>query len=276
MIRVVRGMHCFVESADYSRLHQGFAAAGPQDRFSCELANRLLGNQTGDGAIEFTLAPAVVVVTQACRFVIGGADCEIKLDGVLQPDWTVLQAPAGGELRITICEPGCRVYLCIAGGVDPEGMYTGDPHAAKIGRARPTHLIRWEPSLGSIRILPGPEMSSGIANTLTKGGWTVGPQSNAIGLRLSGSAFTLPSYDIQSAPTQDGTVQATQTGLIALLRNRGTLGGYPRVATVIDCDVDRLAQFRPGQQIRFQFVHEAEARRLYGLQQRALEQVATG
>jgi allophanate hydrolase subunit 2 len=130
--------------------------------------------------------------------------------------------------------------------------------------------------LGSIRVLPGPELAPSGKSTLTNGWWEVGTQSNAIGLRLSGPALAIPSYDIQSAPTQDGTVQATQAGLIALLRNRGTLGGYPRVANVIDCDVDRLAQFRPGQQLRFQFVPEAEARRLYELQQKALEQVVTG
>ena len=276
MIRVVRGMHCFVEAADYSRLHQGFAAAGPQDRFSCELANRLLGNQRGKGAVEFTLAPAVIAVTSACRFVVGGASCEIKLDGKLQPEWTVLQASAGSEIRIVIRELGCRVYLCIAGGVDSEGVYIGDSQAAEIGRTRPAEFSEWEPVLGSIRVLPGPELAPSGKSTLTNGWWEVGTQSNAIGLRLSGPALAIPSYDIQSAPTQDGTVQATQAGLIALLRNRGTLGGYPRVANVIDCDVDRLAQFRPGQQLRFQFVPEAEARRLYELQQKALEQVVTG
>lgn len=69
---------------------------------------------------------------------------------------------------------------------------------------------------------------------------------------------------------QDGTLQATALGLIALLRERGTIGGYARVANVIDCDVDRLAQLRPGNRVRFREVTPSEARTANGAQAAAL------
>jgi len=92
-----------------------------------------------------------------------------------------------------------------------------------------------------------------------------------MGLVLEGEPLDLPGYDLLSAPVQDGTIQATANGLLALLRERGTLGGYPRVATVIDCDVDRLAQFRPGETLRFQLVDRDDARGFCELQERALD-----
>jgi allophanate hydrolase subunit 2 len=36
-----------------------------------------------------------------------------------------------------------------------------------------------------------------------------------------------------------------------LLPARATIGGYPKIATVIDEDLDLLGQLRPGDQIRF-------------------------
>lgn len=94
-----------------------------------------------------------------------------------------------------------------------------------------------------------------------------------MGAVLEGLPLELASHDILSAPVQDGSVQSTGKGLIALLRDRGTLGGYPRVATVIDCDVDRLAQLLPGNRVRFELVDRNEARRLCLLQEKALLRV---
>jgi antagonist of KipI len=48
------------------------------------------------------------------------------------------------------------------------------------------------------------------------------------------------------------------------------MGGYPHVAHVISPDLDRLAQLRPGDRIRFQLVSVAEARSLDAERRRAL------
>jgi len=36
-------------------------------------------------------------------------------------------------------------------------------------------------------------------------------------------------------------------------------GGYPLVAWLCPCDLDRVAQWRPGDEVRFRVVSEAEA-----------------
>ncbi|QDT09844.1 biotin-dependent carboxyltransferase family protein [Planctomycetes bacterium K23_9] len=278
MIRVHRGMYRFVQAADYSRLHAGYAPSGPQDRFSCQMTNQLLGNDPLAGAIEFTLAPAALTIQQDCHLVVGGAPCECRIDGAEQPEWTVVQANAGSEMTIRLGPTGCRVYVGMAGGVeanldasvDAAGVFRGNPLAAKIGRTLRVGKQSWAPEFGVVRVLPGPEFESSLADDIADRHWEIAEQSNSVGLRLAGKKLPLPSYDILSAPVQDGTIQATQSGLLALLRDRGTLGGYPRVATVIDCDVDRLAQFRPGQQLRFQWVDQNEAIEAIRLQQLAL------
>jgi allophanate hydrolase subunit 2 len=50
-----------------------------------------------------------------------------------------------------------------------------------------------------------------------------------------------------------GAIQITGEGQpIVMLPARATIGGYPKIATVIAADLDRLAQLRPGNRIRFE------------------------
>jgi allophanate hydrolase len=49
-----------------------------------------------------------------------------------------------------------------------------------------------------------------------------------------------------------GSIQITGEGKpIVMLPARATVGGYPRIATVIAADLDRLAQLAPGDTVRF-------------------------
>ena len=47
---------------------------------------------------------------------------------------------------------------------------------------------------------------------------------------------------------------------IILLADCQTVGGYPKIATVICADLPRLAQLQPGQSVRFAVVSRAAAR----------------
>jgi allophanate hydrolase len=47
-----------------------------------------------------------------------------------------------------------------------------------------------------------------------------------------------------------------------LLADHQTTGGYPKIATILDCDLDRFAQRRAGDRLRFQAVPPEVAIRL--------------
>jgi len=49
---------------------------------------------------------------------------------------------------------------------------------------------------------------------------------------------------------------------IVLLADRGTTGGYPKVATVASADLSRLARLRPGARVRLQPISTAGAEAL--------------
>ena len=78
--------------------------------------------------------------------------------------------------------------------------------------------------------------------------WSVAPESNRMGYRLTGPALGLATArEIVSQAVGFGTVQVPAGGQpIVLMADRQTTGGYPRIAEVIAADVAPLAQAAPG------------------------------
>jgi antagonist of KipI len=68
-----------------------------------------------------------------------------------------------------------------------------------------------------------------------------------------------------------GTIQVPADGNpIILLRDRQTVGGYPKIAEVISVDLPKLAQMQPGKKVFFQEVSVETAQQLYAERQREL------
>jgi allophanate hydrolase len=67
--------------------------------------------------------------------------------------------------------------------------------------------------------------------------------------------------DIVSDAVTAGAIQVPANGQpIVLLADSQTVGGYPKIATVIRADLPRLAHLRPGTRVQFQAVTAAQAR----------------
>jgi allophanate hydrolase subunit 2 len=83
--------------------------------------------------------------------------------------------------------------------------------------------------------------------------FTVSPSSNRMGVRLEGHAL-IPTggADIISEGLVTGAIQVTGEGQPIIMGGaRATIGGYPKIATVIAADLDLIGQLAPGGQVRF-------------------------
>jgi allophanate hydrolase subunit 2 len=82
-----------------------------------------------------------------------------------------------------------------------------------------------------------------------------------MGYRLEGPVIKhLHGHNIVSDGTVNGSIQVPGNGApIVLMPDRGTSGGYPKIATVISADLGRLAQISAGRGFRFKAVGMAEA-----------------
>jgi biotin-dependent carboxylase-like uncharacterized protein len=180
-----------------------------------------------------------------------------------------LAVPGGIDVPVVL---GSRSTALAAafGGLEGRAVRSGDIIAA--ARQTPTSVaaaltgssdgdVAWPESVrhgdgadddpdAPIRIIGGPW--SGIAD-LVAHTWRVAPGSDRVGLRLEGPPVrvgtdaALPSFGVVP-----GAIQVPSDGApIVLLADAQTTGGYPVPAVAIAADMVRLAQLRPGGEIRF-------------------------
>jgi len=126
-----------------------------------------------------------------------------------------------------------------------------------------------------VRVVPGPQtdrFTDKAVQTLLAESYRVSQQSSRMALRLDGPALSHSGgHDIASDGIVTGAIQVPGSGQpIALLADRQTTGGYPKIATVISADLPRLGRMRPGDVMRFRAVDVEEAERARRGQEQAL------
>lgn len=276
-VAIREGLFKEVRGPAYGRQDIGHSPGGPQDRFSVALGNALLDNPVYAPALEIVFPPVLECLRDCC-FVLVGAKCRnVTLHKVrgdaprseVVAHAVVTFAGAGDHLEFGEKEYGFRSYLCYA-------PFSPD-EAAPLGRQRGNFdaICSWLDTEGRIRVTAGPEYPLlADPNEFLNLSWFTTNQMSDMGIHLRpASDFkpwdTMPS--LISGAVNDGTIQATPTGPIVLLRNRQTIGGYPRIFNVVGVDVDRLAQYGPEQIIRFRQVSIPHAAELAARQQADLE-----
>ena len=111
-----------------------------------------------------------------------------------------------------------------------------------------------------LRVLPGLQATWFRDDEFFGQEWAVSPSSNRMGVRLQGTPLTVPARELVSEPVAPGAVPVTRDGQCIVLGVDGqTIGGYPKIAHVIDADCDWLGQLRAGQRVRFVAVTAEEA-----------------
>jgi antagonist of KipI len=261
----------------------GVPVSGAADCASLVLGNALVGNPPDHAALEFSLSGPTLLAACDLACVVTGAPFSLATERQpLRPGCT-FTLHAGEELHVGGTSRGVCGYLCVRGGLlVPEclGSRTSlSPLAAgaflpcepgTIGR-RFILAEEFDPpapgELVALRVLPGGQAGSFPATGFfgDAGGpvFEVTPQSNRMGLRLSGPPLPVPAEELLSEPVCPGTVQVTRNGQCIVLGVDGqTIGGYPKIAHLIRADLDRLGQLRPGQRVQFVRVTVEEAERL--------------
>ncbi len=118
--------------------------------------------------------------------------------------------------------------------------------------------------IGPIRVALGPqndEFSDEAISLFFDSEWKISATSDRMGYRLEGPVIKhLHGHNIVSDGTVNGSIQVPGNGQpIVLMSDRGTSGGYPKIATVITADFGRFAQTPAGTAFRFKVVSIEEA-----------------
>jgi biotin-dependent carboxylase-like uncharacterized protein len=259
--------------------HLGVAEAGALDRGALTLANRLVGNPDGSAALELVGGGFRAVFRGEHWFAVAGAWGPVQLDGRRIAPYTAVRGHDGALLELGAPERGIRYLLAVRGGLDvpavlgsrsrdtlaalgPEPVAAGTELA--IG-AEPEASVpvldqgaAFPPPSGTatVELLPGPRadwVTDASLAALFEREWTLSPNSDRVGARLEGTPLERRRGDeLVSEPTVPGAMQVPPSGLpTILLADRPVTGGYPVIAVVTRASLDRIAQLRPGQGVRF-------------------------
>ena len=286
----------------------GVPASGALDSFALRAANLIAGNDDGEAGLEMTVLGPRVRFGADSWFAVAGADLAPMLDGQPVANWKRVRAPEGSVLSFQGARDGMRAYLAVAGGIDvPRLMGSRSTYLkGEFGGlgGRPLRAGDTLETLGGpgeeefedvelppsfvvpeyghdhmIRVVLGPQggaFTDGGVETLLGSEYKVSVQSDRMGYRLDGPPIEhVSGPDIVSDGTPLGAIQVPGNGLpIVLLSDRGTTGGYAKIATVVSVDIGRMAQALPGDTIRFGEVSVAEAHAIFAEQEAALRDLA--
>lgn len=101
--------------------------------------------------------------------------------------------------------------------------------------------------------------------------FSVSNEASNMGIRLTGKSIGQVSVQLYSEGIANGAVQITPSGLpIIMLAERQTIGGYPKIGSIISNDLPELGQCRPGSNIQFEECDLLTARKEWLLRQRKM------
>lgn len=266
--------------------HYGVSVNGVLDERSHRLANILVGNDMQQATLEITLLGPTLGFRSGTTIALCGAALSPTVDGIPVPMGQPVHVREGSVLEFGRRERGVRAYLAVHGGFSlPRVMNSASTNVrAKFGGLNGRPLKKGDvialrapavvdmvaPVIGfpadidpapdlPIRIIEGREWEEFTADAqdcLLGEAYTVTPDSDRMGYRLSGTALARRApREMLSETVTGGTIQVPSDGQpIILMADRGTSGGYPRIANVISVDLPRLAQILPGTPIHFERV----------------------
>ncbi len=269
---------------------EGLAPGGALDQRAFLWANRLLENAPDAPALEVTLGGLKIAFESETVIALTGADCEATVEGRGAGNWRTVRIQPGQTLRLGYSSSGLRAYVGFSGGlaapeffgsasiVIRDGLPSPLDRALESGqplfwvggsRSSPPRSVPIQYRAGPADSIELPFISGYEWEQFTvedhvrfmSTTWVVGEASDRVATRLAGANLESGPKELDSVPLIDGTVQVPGDGApLVFMRDRPTIGGYPKLGSVDPVALDLLAQARPGTVVQFVATDPAAAR----------------
>jgi KipI family sensor histidine kinase inhibitor len=278
----------FQDLGRFGQTGQGVSSSGALDQGAYKAANRIVGNPTDTPCLEIILGGFSFEVSGRAVIALTGAPCPITIHdasgrAISAETYKPISLEAGDVVTLSQAPRGMRSYLSVRGGfavkpvlgsastdtlavVGPEPVTTGAVLTVQDDRTGLSAVSLTEepafdhPVAGEIvtlDVVMGPRSDwfteSGIAS-LSDQLWKVTPQSNRVGIRLSGDVALerRDKAELPSEGTATGAIQVPHSGQpVLFLADHPLTGGYPVIGTVAEYHLDLAGQIPVNAQIRF-------------------------
>ena len=261
----------------------GLTTGGPIDPMAFRWANRLLGNDENASLLEASFGGLSLEAQVDTALVVTGASAPLKINGMDVEMWRSHAIKAGDKIELGFSTEGCRSYLAVAGGFNIDAEFGSSTTVAResIGGLNGSKLsagdvlpcaVHTDHPLNTLPEASRPTYSGDISLRVILGyqqhhfsrhqqclffssEYEVSDRCDRMGYRLTGAEIK-PSIDgILSEGICLGAIQMPADGQpIVLLNDRQTIGGYPKIGSMVSLDVARLGQCLPGAKLTFESV----------------------
>jgi biotin-dependent carboxylase-like uncharacterized protein len=263
----------------------GVSEAGVLDEYSYNLLNQILQNPYGTNALEILFGGVKLKAKGEGVFALSGAKADITLNNKKIEFYKTYQLKDGDILNIGFASKGARIYLGVKGGFEVKEEFGSSSVSIKEGIGgsviSPKDFLKFSTCRQNYNVLLKEEYRVEFENVIelrvVKGyqwdlfekkerekffssTYEVTSQADRMGYRLSGEKILSSVGGIISEGIAYGAIQIPAHGEpIVLLKERQTIGGYPKIGSVVRIDCFKLAQAKQGDKIKFKLVSLDEA-----------------
>lgn len=272
--------------------HLGITPSGAMDEYAYIWSQKLLDNEDGN-ALEILLSRLKLQATRPTTISVCGADLDFRINGISMPIWQTHQIQTDDILSFEKKRSGMRAYLAVKGGFDvpkfQESYSTtlkehkgkklehGDtlhftPSQSTLKRRVPQKYIPTYPNHLTLRIVLSYQhdyFTDVQKEKFFSTNYTLTPKMSRMGYKLQGEPMIPSKGDIISEGITFGAVQIPPDGQpIILLKERQTIGGYPKIGSVLPSDCFILGQMAIGGTVSFEAISiedaQEEMKEFYG------------
>ncbi|WP_299287908.1 biotin-dependent carboxyltransferase family protein [uncultured Tateyamaria sp.] len=261
-------------------LSMGLTRGGAADVLALHEGAALLGQSVDHAALEMVGTGGTFEAGADMRIALTGAQMSAQIDGETVA-WNASHAlPKGARLIIGPTRSGTYGYLHVGGGLETEptlgsrathqscglGALITAGQTLPVGHDKGRDVgmtldVLPRLSGGVVRIVPSMQtmdFDGDIRARFEATTFRRDPRANRQGIRMDsdGPGFANPrALSIVSEVIVPGDIQITGDGTpFVLMAESQTTGGYPRIGTVLPCDLPRVAQAPAGAELRFELM----------------------
>ena len=275
--------------------HIGIPASGAIDKRNYKLVNKILNNDINHPALEFAYqGPKLIYYGEPISIAVTG-DVNFKLirknietEGKCYESITIEN---NDEIDLISTNKSVYGYFSVTAKFQIDYQWKscstntkaniGANNGKKLENSQKLHVLDIKEiskrsinyintRIENIRVIRGTNFdyfSKEAQQNFFKEEFNVTKLSDRMGMRLEGKKLeNIVNTNIKSEGLVKGVIQVPADGNpIIMLSDHGTIGGYPKIATVISADFDKLAQLPPGSKIKFKEVNLTDAETIFKL-----------
>ena len=266
----------------------GVTQAGVMDEYAFLWANKLLNNDLNAACLEVLYSGLRLKATASCVIALTGANLQVCLNDCYIQPWQTYNLQAGDILHFTKSLNGQRAYLGVKKGFKVQkvfgscstsikeklGLFQGRaiqtsdflPYKSSFetsGKKVKQSLIPKYEKHVTLRVVLGYQealFDESVKERFFSSTYTISNENNRMGMKLTGEAIACNEDGIISEGIAYGAIQIPKDGQpIILLKERQTIGGYPKIGSVLSIDCFKLSQMKAGNSVRFEPISIAKA-----------------